>query len=112
MLKFVFRVEEVEHHGQEIRTKEVVIPEVQILLSDLEEEKLQKLDDADAEDLAKENALLGGEHYASQASHGRSKYLREKFEATGIIISKYLDRQLSPRLGAKHIALLDKVKVK
>jgi hypothetical protein len=104
MLKFVFRVEDSE-------TKEVLIPDAQIILADLEEEKLKAKDEADAEDLAKENEMLGGgEHFASQASHGRSKYVREKFQATGIIIYKYLDRSLSPRFGCKHIALLDKWK--
>ena len=103
MLKLVFYVEDSE-------TKKVIVEKSQILI-EFTESELQDMDNADAGDLAKANALIG-ECFANQANWGRSKYLREKFATVGIIVGKFLDRSLSPRFGAKHIELLDKANTK
>jgi hypothetical protein len=98
--KLVFKVIDAE-------TNEDVLPYQQKIM-DFSEETLAKADEEDKDLIRKAVEIMGGEHFAAYASLGRGKVVKEICQATGIVISKYLDRQLAPKLGCKHIALLDK----
>ena len=97
-LKLVFYVED-------SKTKEIVVEKSQVIL-EIKEEELVRADEIDATKLSAANALIG-EGYANQSMNGRSKFVREIFQAAGVCVAKFLDRSLSPRFGCRHIEMLD-----
>jgi hypothetical protein len=98
--KLVFKVIDVEANADVFPSQETII--------NFSEETLAKADEEDKDLIRKAVEIMGGEHFAAYASLGRGKVVKEICQAAGILISRYLDRQLAPKLGCKHIALLDK----
>ena len=70
------------------------------------EEELKAADIKDADARKKDEEMIG-DCFSTRANFGRGKYVREVFEATGTIVNKWLDRNLSPRFGCNHIDALD-----
>jgi hypothetical protein len=100
MYKLIFKVIDDD-------TKEDVFPYQQTLL-ELSDDILHKADEKDADMIKKEVELLGGkEMYATYAYNGRGKVVKDICQAAGIIVGKFLEKKLAPRLGCKHIAMID-----
>lgn len=99
MLKLVFYVED--------ENKNIIGEKKQMML-DITEEKLVEADTKDAEKLKKTNDLIG-EQFANYSAYGRGRYLREMFDATGTLISRYLQRELAKKFGDKRFDLMDAI---
>ena len=97
-LKLVFYVED--------EAKNIIGEKKQMFL-EASEEKLRGADAADAEARKKADDMIG-DCYANRISYGRNKFVREMFEAAGVIIAKSLDRDISQSFGCDYAAALDK----
>lgn len=85
-LKIVFHVEDPDTKAMLVEPQQVAI--------ELTEDELRAADEKDAADLKKANDMIG-DCFANRTSYGRGKIIRELFNATGIVIGKYLENRLA-----------------
>ena len=96
--KVVYYVEEYDETqpGAEPPVKRVIIPRQQIIV-EFDEFAMAKADANDADKIKAGIAI--GENYILYQVYGRGRYIKEMWDACGIMIARHLRSNLARRLG-------------